>query len=143
MRMYKRPCAVCGRSYMMKRDQTVCDDCRSRAGQPGLTFDAYAAKAAATNGYPEETMAYDLVMGLCSEAGEVAGKMKKIDRDRGRIMTDGARLELALEVSDCLWYCSQLALKLGFPFGAVAQMNLDKLAARAERGTVGGEGDHR
>lgn len=144
MRHYKRPCAACGRSFTaMEKGETICPACSARAGKPSLTFDAYAVKAAVTNVYPESTMTYDLVMGLCSEAGEVAGKMKKIDRDRGQILTDEVRRAIALEVSDCLWYCSQLAIRLGFSFGDVAQMSLDKLAVRAQRGTIGGEGDDR
>ena len=143
MRHYKRPCTACGRSFTAEKGESICPDCKAHADKPSLTFDAYAVKAATTNIYPDATMAYDLVMGLCSEAGEVAGKMKKIDRDRGQILTDEARRALALEVSDCLWYCSQLALRLGFSFGDVAQMNLDKLAARAQRGTLTGSGDER
>ncbi len=144
MRHYKKPCTVCGRSFTaVEKGETACPDCRTRAGKPSLTFDAYAVKAAGANAYPEATGPCDLVMGLCSEAGEVAGRMKDIDRDRGQILTDEARRALALEVSDCLWYCARLALRLGFSFGDVAQMNLDRLAARARRGATGGEGGDR
>jgi len=82
-------------------------------------------------------------LGLCGEAGEIAEKVKKILRDRGGIFDQSSRDELRLELGDVLWYAAQLAAELGLSLDEVAQANLGKLASRAERGTLGGDGDHR
>ncbi len=82
-------------------------------------------------------------LGLCGEAGEVADKVKKVMRDRGGVFDAGVIEDLALELGDVLWYVSQLASELGLDLETLAQANLDKLASRAERGRIGGSGDHR
>jgi len=82
-------------------------------------------------------------LGLANEAGEVAGKVKKIFRDRGGVITDADREALALELGDVLWYVSELCTRLGIPLGEVAAMNIAKLADRAARGVISGDGDHR
>ncbi|MEY3464323.1 MAG: hypothetical protein RLZZ468_2101 [Cyanobacteriota bacterium] len=82
-------------------------------------------------------------LGLCGEAGEVADKVKKVLRDRGGSFSPEVIEALRLELGDVLWYVAQLATELGLDLDDVAQANLDKLASRAARNVIGGDGDHR
>lgn len=83
------------------------------------------------------------VLGLASEAGEVAGKLKKVMRDNGGKLEGPARLKIAEELGDCAWYIAQTATELGFTLEEIMKANLDKLASRAERGVIQGSGDSR
>lgn len=82
-------------------------------------------------------------LGLVNEAGEVAGKIKKIFRDRGGNITDDDREALKHELGDVLWYLTQICTNLGLTLEEVAEANLDKLFSRLERGQIQGDGDHR
>lgn len=87
------------------------------------------------------TLSYDgLGMG---EAGEVQGKIKKIIRDNGGIITDEARKEIAKELGDSLWYIASMCQTLNISMEDVATMNIEKLQSRHARGTVHGSGDNR
>lgn len=77
------------------------------------------------------------------EAGEVQGKIKKIIRDDGSVITDEKREVILDELGDVLWYAARLAKELGSDLETVAQKNLDKLADRRARGVVTGSGDNR
>ncbi len=50
---------------------------------------------------------------------------------------------IAKEVGDVFWQNFGLCSVAGWQAKAIMQMNLDKLAARAERGTIVGSGDER
>lgn len=82
-------------------------------------------------------------LGLVGEAGEVAEKAKKIIRDGDGILTDPKREEMAKELSDVCWYVAVLAYELDYSLDEIFQINLDKLASRAERGVISGSGDNR
>jgi NTP pyrophosphatase (non-canonical NTP hydrolase) len=82
-------------------------------------------------------------LGLCGEAGEVADKVKKVIRDRDGVFSPEVIAALQLELGDVLWYVAQLATELGLDLEAVAQANLDKLASRAARNVISGDGDQR
>jgi NTP pyrophosphatase (non-canonical NTP hydrolase) len=82
-------------------------------------------------------------LGLVNEAGEVAGKIKKIFRDRNGEITDEDREALKQELGDVLWYLTQICTNLGLTLEEVAEANLDKLFSRLERGQIQGDGDHR
>ena len=84
-----------------------------------------------------------LVLGLCSEAGELAGKLKKIIRDDNGEITPEKVVELADEVGDCGWYQTKCHTELGLKSSEVAKRNLAKLNSRLERGVLGGSGDNR
>ena len=58
-------------------------------------------------------------------------------------MTPAKKLEIIKEMGDCLWYHARLADVLGIDFNVVADMNIEKLLDRKERGTIQGEGDDR
>ncbi len=82
-------------------------------------------------------------LGLSGEAGEVADKVKKVIRDRDGIFDESAREDIMLELGDVLWYVSQLSSELGFELEEIAKANLYKLASRAARGQISGDGDKR
>lgn len=82
-------------------------------------------------------------LGLANEAGEVAGKVKKIFRDKGGLIGEAERQALKGELGDVLWYLAQVCTELGLSLDEVAEQNLEKLASRLERNQIGGEGDER
>ena len=49
--------------------------------------------------------------------------------------------ELKKEAGDILWQLSGLCSVMGWSLNDIAQMNLDKLAARKDAGTIDGNGD--
>lgn len=77
-------------------------------------------------------------LGLTGESGEYSEKIKKLIRDG---VLD-KRLALA-ELSDVLWYLTASAKELGHTLQDVAEVNIIKLADRAERGKLRGVGDER
>ena len=82
-------------------------------------------------------------LGLVNEAGELAGKVKKIFRDKQGQIGDDDREALKYELGDVLWYLTQICTELDLTLEEVAQANLVKLFSRLERGAIGGEGDQR
>jgi NTP pyrophosphatase (non-canonical NTP hydrolase) len=82
-------------------------------------------------------------LGLVNEAGELAGKIKKIFRDKGGVISDEDREALKAELGDVLWYLTQICTNLGLSLEDVAEANLDKLFSRLERDKIKGEGDYR
>lgn len=77
------------------------------------------------------------------EVGEVQGKIKKIIRDSGGVITDEHRAALTGELGDVMWYLSQMASELGLSLDDIAAANLEKLFGRKQRGTLQGSGDNR
>lgn len=110
-----------------------------------MNFLDYQHETAKTAIYPSattiEALSY-LGLGL-GEAGEIQGKLKKLLRDNGGVVTDEARAAIADEVGDLLWYISQLASELGYTLEEIARVNVRKLADRAVRGVLQGSGDSR
>jgi NTP pyrophosphatase (non-canonical NTP hydrolase) len=82
-------------------------------------------------------------MGLANEVGEVAGKIKKIFRDKNGEISEADRQALKEELGDVLWYLTQICTELDLTLEEVAATNLTKLFSRLERGTIQGEGDNR
>jgi NTP pyrophosphatase (non-canonical NTP hydrolase) len=82
-------------------------------------------------------------LGLANEAGEVAGKVKKIFRDKEGRIADEDRQALKYELGDVLWYLTQICTELDLTLEDVAQANLEKLFSRMERGQIRGSGDDR
>ena len=103
-----------------------------------ITPDLYENYASQTAIFPKEKALEYLALGLTSEAGEVAGKVKKIIRD-GK----GDKEAIAYEIGDVLWYCAVLASELGVSLNTIMQKNLEKLHDRHVRGTLQGSGDDR
>ena len=82
-------------------------------------------------------------LGLANEAGEVAGKVKKVFRDGTGTATEEECEKISDEIGDVLWYCAQLATELGCSLEDIAGKNIEKLASRLDRGKLGGSGDTR
>jgi len=107
------------------------------------SFNAYQDLTNGTAIYPQECALEYVTLGLVGEAGEIANKVKKIIRDCNGKLTEEKRKELVKELSDVQWYSAQLAEVLGEKLSNIAQMNIDKLYDRKERGVIGGSGDNR
>ncbi len=109
-----------------------------------MTLNEYQNEASKTALYPRRgsNLTYT-VLGLCGESGEIAEKLKKLDRDRGGVMDDVWKGEMKKELGDVLWYISQAAFELGFDLEAVAQANVEKLRSRRDRQVLQGDGDNR
>jgi len=86
-------------------------------------------------------IAYD-GLGL-GEAGEVQGKIKKIIRDNGGIITNEAKMGIMGELSDVLWYIASMCENLGIKMENVATYNIEKVQDRKRRGVLNGSGDNR
>jgi NTP pyrophosphatase (non-canonical NTP hydrolase) len=108
-----------------------------------VRFNDYQAATDATAKYPKESALEYLALGLTSEAGEVAGRIKKVIRDKDSVVDPDEAQQIAKELGDVLWYLAQLALHLDISLESIAQGNLDKLSDRANRGVIGGSGDSR
>lgn len=93
--------------------------------------------------YPREHAYNYLALGLASEAGEVAGVVKKVIRDNDGWFSDEAKLALLKELGDVIWYVSTLASEIGVDMSEILAENYYKLEFRASRGMLGGSGDNR
>ncbi len=109
-----------------------------------MDLNQYQQKARTTARYPEvgNNPIYP-TLGLSGEAGEVADKVKKVIRDKDGLFDKQTKEAIKLELGDVLWYVSQLSSELGFTLEDVGRSNLEKLASRASRGRLSGEGDLR
>ena len=131
-----------------------------------MTLNEYQQKAMTTCMPSSENFSY-MFLNLVGEVGELASKVAKsirkgqcsigLERDLATQadydgpfandlwdFADGVeeRRELiAKELGDCLWQLSGLCKVLGWDLEYIAQMNLDKLAARKAIGTIDGNGD--
>lgn len=98
--------------------------------------------------FTRETMIYDsndayeyTILGLCSEAGEVAGKFKKFIRD-GTSWEELTK-DMTKELGDVLWYVDRIADEFNISVADILSANIEKLAARKLNDTLGGSGDNR
>ncbi len=101
-------------------------------------FDAYQDFTDETAIYPPEKGIEYTALGLASEAGEFAGKVKKAIRDNQWDLD-----AMAAELGDVLWYVARAAAELDIHLSDIAKENIDKLKSRKERGKIGGNGDDR
>jgi NTP pyrophosphatase (non-canonical NTP hydrolase) len=109
-----------------------------------MNFTEYQTKSRATAKYP--VIGHGVIyptLGLTNEAGEVAGKIKKVFRDKEGIISDETREALKAELGDVLWYLSQTATELGLSLDEIAEYNIAKLLDRQARGKIQGDGDNR
>ena len=108
-----------------------------------MNLDEYQIKATTTAIYPQDQAIQYLTLGLVSEAGEVAGKLKKIIRDRKGVIGVYEKSVIADELGDVLWYIACLAVELNITMSTIAENNISKLQDRHSRGVIGGSGDIR
>lgn len=110
-----------------------------------MTFDDYQQQAVSsqikTN--DKQTDRSILALGIAGEAGEVADKWKKILCYKTGNFTEEDIEELAKELGDIMWYIAVFADSFGLKLDAIAESNLAKLADRAKRNSIKGEGDNR
>ncbi len=109
-----------------------------------ITPDLYENLAGQTAIFPKDKALEYLALGMTSEAGEVAGKVKKLIRDGEDVEGfEMKKLAIASEIGDVLWYCAMMAKEIGVPLNDIMKENLKKLHGRKERGTLQGSGDNR
>lgn len=119
-----------------------------------LTLNEYQKKAMTTCMKSSRNYSY-MAGNLSAEVGELQGKVNKAQRkellkfnEDGHIVWVAGKEdeiifneELKKEAGDVLWQLSGLCSVMGWSLEEVAQMNLDKLAARKKAGTIIGNGD--
>ena len=130
-----------------------------------MTLNEYQKQAMTTCMPSSENFSY-MFLNLVGEVGEFASKVAKAIRkgqcsigldshiaeqyecgdstsnDLWQFGGEQERLEeLKKEAGDVLWQLSGLCTVMGWSLEDVAQMNLDKLAARKQAGTIDGNGD--
>ncbi len=122
------------------------------------TFRQYHEDATKTADYPArgDNFVYP-ALGAAEEAGEIAGKAKKLWRNHGLtglnrpegapVITDPAVIKLyegfLKEIGDCLWYLDAACFELGTTLEEIAKLNVAKLADRHERSVIKSIGDDR
>jgi len=113
-------------------------------------LDAYQEQADEFCFYPG-TLIYP-ALGLASEAGEVADKVKKLLRDDQMPLAEDfnalhippeTREAIAQELGDCLFYIAVTASDLGYSLSTIADLNIAKLQDRKDRDVLSGSGDFR
>lgn len=109
-----------------------------------MDFNEYQTKSRATAKYPAigHAVIYP-TLGLVNEAGEVAGKIKKVFRDKEGQINPDVREALKAELGDVLWYLAQVATELDLHLDEIAEHNIAKLLDRQARGKIQGDGDNR
>ena len=111
-----------------------------------MDFDRYQRLANRTGNFTGKQAEFSLMylgLGVTSEAGEIADKIKKVIRNDDGTMSREKREAILFEMGDVLWYLSQLARHFDVPFSKVANMNIKKLADRAKRNVIASNGDTR
>lgn len=82
-------------------------------------------------------------LGLAEEAGEVAGKIKKLYRDKNGVIDIEVEAAIIKELGDVLFYARNIADWLGYSLEDAADSCITKLNDREKRGTIHGSGDNR
>lgn len=113
-----------------------------------MTFDDYQKKAITTDVYggkgDTQSVAFlNKILGLVGETGEVAERVKKVQRNDDGILDEANRQALLKELGDALWYLSAIAHYLDEPLEDIAKANIDKLFDRKARGVIKSQGDTR
>ena len=85
-----------------------------------MDFSVYQQEALKTALYPNigNNILYPM-LGLMGEGGEVAGKIKKMIRDDGGIMTRERRDAMRGELGDVLWYMATVCEEAGLNMGTL------------------------
>ena len=104
-----------------------------------MELNEFQVRCMRTAVYPRPQAVTYCTLGLVSEAGEVAGKLKKYIRgDSG-----WDQIGMITELGDVLWYVAALAEELGTTLEGLGWVVLNKLEKRMEAGTIKGIGDSR
>lgn len=109
-----------------------------------MELNTYANEAARTAIFPIDTGWDYLLSSLPEEVGEFSSIFAKAARNgRGRQLSPEEKLRAKAELGDILWNVALIARQLDTTLEAVAARNLNKLAYRATRGRIEGNGDNR
>lgn len=125
-----------------------------------MTLSEYQEKAMTTCTGSSMNDTY-LLFGLVAEVGELADKVAKAKRKEIITISGNHILPnvpsnkesandfndfvngFVKELGDVLWFVAMIAKHAGLTLEEVAQLNLDKLADRAKRNVIIGDGDNR
>lgn len=122
-----------------------------------MTLNEYQQRAMRTCMPTCDNISYS-VTGLTAEVGEINDKLAKWVRKGIARITDNELVfsnsvspqeraelieSLCYEISDVQWFVAHIARQLGRDLEEIGQKNLDKLASRAKRGVIDGNGDNR
>lgn len=107
------------------------------------SLDNYQMFVRSTKVYSKEYHLVYPILGLVNEAGEVAGKVKKLMRDDAGQLTQERFEDIVSELGDVLWYVTAVADDLGIALTDVFLQNYLKLKDRSQRGVLKGSGDNR
>lgn len=111
-------------------------------------FDGYQALARETAVYPGLNTTMGILYAaveMAGESGELLDKIKKLWRG-GMLETPLSvrrKEELAFEIGDILWGLASATSELGYRLSEIADMNIQKLTDRKQRGVIKGFGDNR
>ena len=103
-----------------------------------MNFNDFQQKAQTSAIYDEKHKVIYPMIGLTSEVGEVADKIKKNMRDGNTYSKE----DIAKEMGDVL-YLSTLASDMDISLESIAETNLLKLRKRQQEGKISGSGDER
>lgn len=123
-----------------------------------MTLNEYQMQAMSTRMDTCDNYTY-MAEGLVGEVGEFMGKVAKAIR-KGYATIEDSQLKIwedrcteeekreicigmLYELGDILWFVAGLARNMNISLETIAQMNIDKLSSRKERGVIEGDGDNR
>lgn len=106
-----------------------------------ITFTEYQEEAVKTALYPMPIIYPTLAVN--GEAGEIAEKVKKVLRDNEGTFTKEAKIAIAKEIGDVLWYLANLANDLDISLEEIALLNIKKINTRKNKNLIHGNGDNR
>jgi NTP pyrophosphatase (non-canonical NTP hydrolase) len=121
-----------------------------------MTLNEYQEKAMKTCMPSCDNFSY-MMLNLVGEVGELASKIAKMQRSGWMNFSKDRDIEpqmsfaewadfsdeLMKEAGDILWQLTGLCKVMGWTLEDVAKGNLEKLASRAKRGVIDGNGDNR
>lgn len=104
-----------------------------------MNFEHYQHQAHKTADYQSNFYPWWGLMEEATEVSKLVGKQWL----RGDNKSEPSRNEIIAELGDVLWMLSEIATQQDISLREVAQYNLKKLADRANRGVIKGDGDNR
>lgn len=125
-------------SNLFKEEDNMINETDIEAMAWKSDFEWFQEECLKTAIYPKQQGLSYTALGLASESGEYAGKIKKGIRD-GTFDDKAA----AAELGDVLWYVATAAHELGYDLDEIAHGVVKKLRDRAARNVIQGSGDNR
>ena len=104
-----------------------------------MSFNEYQAKAHTTADYEEPFYPWNLVQSEASELADLVSKQWLRGDDR----PPPSKEDIIAECGDVLWGLAEICTQQNIDLQEVADYNIKKLADRAKRGVIKGDGDSR